>query len=74
MDKIQEYFLEKEMVYLTRWKTLPWKDVLAATGLIVTVNLCLILAFKGWTKVDKRCVQIHPDGSQQVVYEADCQK
>ncbi|MBD1804059.1 hypothetical protein H6F98_01035 [Microcoleus sp. FACHB-SPT15] len=51
-----------------------WKRVLIGTGIGTVIVLVTFGAYDTWRRRDGWCVQYYPDGSEKVLYGAECQQ
>jgi hypothetical protein len=62
-----EWVQEMKQLTTVRWKRL---SISAAVGIILV--LAATTALEQWKRRDGWCIRIYPDGSQQILYGADC--
>ena len=58
----------KEQLSAVRWKQVSIKVVMGVALVLVAAT-----AYDAWRRRDGWCVQLYPDGSQKVLYGAECQ-
>ncbi len=50
-----------------------WKRISIKVTVGVVLMLAVITAYDAWRRSDGWCVQYYPDGSEKVLYRAECQ-